>query len=199
MGSGDLIRNSYNIHIPEQGYSGGIGVASGGGGGGGGGAGGVGEPGGRNGAPEGNGGIGIQINITGNTYYYSDGGGGGHGLTTVGGSGGGGYGQSGGNGTNATYSGGGGGGGGGSWGSGGDGYEGIVIIKSYKKQEKKYINNSLQFDNLKIHNVRIYKNPNILYDIIHSQDGRLYGVGSINKKVLLLKQENYIPNIFMIY
>jgi len=51
-------------------------------------------------------------------------------------------------------------------------------------------NNSLQFDSLKINNVRTYKNPNILYDIIHSQDGRLYGVGSINKKVLLLKQNN---------
>jgi hypothetical protein len=36
----------------------------------------------------------------------------------------------------------------------------------------------------------IDKNPNILFDIIQSQDGRLYGVGSINKNITLLKQTN---------
>ncbi len=34
------------------------------------------------------------------------------------------------------------------------------------------------------------KNPNILFDIIQSQDGRLYGIGSINNKITLLKQTN---------
>ena len=36
----------------------------------------------------------------------------------------------------------------------------------------------------------INKNPNKLFDIIQSQDGRLYGVGSINNKITLLKQTN---------
>ena len=50
--------------------------------------------------------------------------------------------------------------------------------------------NRLQFDSLKQNDKDNYKNPNILYDIIQSQDGKLYGIGSINKKVLLLKQSN---------
>ena len=36
----------------------------------------------------------------------------------------------------------------------------------------------------------IYKNPNIIYDVIFSYDSRLYGVGSINNNVVLLKQSN---------
>ena len=39
-------------------------------------------------------------------------------------------------------------------------------------------------------NNKTYKNPNILYDVIHSQDGRLYGIGSVNNKIILLKQKN---------
>ena len=97
-----------------------------GGGGGGGGAGGSGFD-----SPNGNGGIGRQIIITGTNTYYAGGGGGGHGNTTSGGSGGGGAGSPGGNGLNATFYGGGGGGGGGNWGAGGSGFVGIVI-KRYK-------------------------------------------------------------------
>ena len=34
------------------------------------------------------------------------------------------------------------------------------------------------------------KNPNIIYDIIYDIDQKLYGVGSIDNKIILLKQEN---------
>ena len=33
-------------------------------------------------------------------------------------------------------------------------------------------------------------NPSILYDIIYSQDGKLYGIGGLNKQITLLKQSN---------
>ena len=50
--------------------------------------------------------------------------------------------------------------------------------------------NSLQFDSLEKDGKKTYTNPNILYDIIQSQEGKLYGIGSINNKILLLKQSN---------
>lgn len=34
------------------------------------------------------------------------------------------------------------------------------------------------------------KNPNILYDVIYDTDQKMYGIGSINNNIILLKQEN---------
>jgi hypothetical protein len=121
LGTGDQIRETYNVPTTGQGNLGGLGTASQGGGGGGG-SGGA-------GVNSGNGGIGTQINITGTNLYYAGGGGGGHNPSgTSGGLGGGGsatfY-----IGNNATYYGGGGGGGGANWGVGGNGFEGVVIIR----------------------------------------------------------------------
>jgi hypothetical protein len=121
LGTGDQIRETYNVPTAGQGNLGGLGTASVGAGGGGG-SGGA-------GVNSGNGGIGTQINITGTNLYYAGGGGGGHVLNgTSGGLGGGGsatyY-----IGNNATYYGGGGGGGGANFGDGGNGFEGIVIIR----------------------------------------------------------------------
>ena len=42
------------------------------------------------------------------------------------------------------------------------------------------------FDNIN----NIYKNPNIIYDVIFAYDSRLYGVGSVNNNIVLLKQVN---------
>ena len=143
LGTSDISRDPANVHVDGQGYSGGIGVASGAGGGGGGGAGGAGGDG-----LSAVGGVGREIAITGTPTYYSGGGGGGHSPNKDGGLGGGGRGSQGGNGLDATFYGGGGGGGGGSWGAGGDGYEGIVIIRydttslTYKLKEWKYSNTS---------------------------------------------------------
>jgi len=131
LGTSDRIRNIG--FTTGQGNQGGLGaIANGssdsglgdGGGGGGGGAGGAGFD-----SPNGNGGVGRQIDITGTNTYYAGGGGGGHGNNSLGGLGGGGAAFPSGNGSNATFFGGGGGGGGGSSGSGGSGFAGIVIIR----------------------------------------------------------------------
>ena len=60
-------------------------------------------------------------------------------------------------------------------------------LKRSTKSLKSILNKSA---NINFDNNNIDKNPNILYDIIQSQDGRLYGVGSINKNITLLKQTN---------
>jgi hypothetical protein len=163
LGTSDTTRDPANVHVDGQGYSGGIGIASGQGGGSGGGAGGPGIDG--NTIEQADGGIGKKINITGSEIYYAGGGGGGHNyinntwITTSGGLGGGGRGSGLGNGYDATYYGGGGGGGGGNWGAGGDGYEGIVIIR-YKMGK-----NTQTFHNLfkNTNNVILYS-TNITYD-----------------------------------
>ena len=101
--------------------------------GGGGGAGGVGGNGSS--TKGGDGGVGLQVNITGTNVYYAGGGGGisdDDNISTtngIGGLGGGGNGSTSGNGFNGTNGLGGGGGGGGTSGSGGNGGSGIVIIK----------------------------------------------------------------------
>jgi len=131
LGTSDKIRNIG--FTAGQGNKGGLGAlanraadagAGDGGGGGGGGAGGSGFD-----SPNGTGGIGRQIIITGTNTYYAGGGGGGHGNNSSGGLGGGGEGRAGGKGLNATFFGGGGGGGGGGYGDGGSGFAGIVIIR----------------------------------------------------------------------
>jgi hypothetical protein len=101
--------------------------------GGGGGAGGVGNNGSS--TKGGDGGVGLEVNITGTNVYYAGGGGGisdDDNISTtngIGGLGGGGNGSTSGNGFNGTNGLGGGGGGGGTSGSGGNGGSGIVIIK----------------------------------------------------------------------
>ena len=140
LGSGDISRESANIHIDGQGYSGGNGGGTYGGGGGGG----AGGPGGNANNNAGVGGVGREIDITGIATYYAGGGGGGFGkvnnswTNADGGLGGGGRGSAIGNGLDATYYGGGGGGGGANWGSGGNGGSGVVIIR-YKVNPSEYV------------------------------------------------------------
>jgi hypothetical protein len=123
-----------NVGTTGQGYNGGNSFdhpsyASGGGGG----AGGVGGNGSS--TKGGDGGVGLEVNITGTNVYYAGGGGGisdDDNISTtngIGGLGGGGNGSTSGNGFNGTNGLGGGGGGGGTSGSGGNGGSGIVIIK----------------------------------------------------------------------
>ena len=152
--------------------------------GGGGGAGGIGGIG--SGTIAGNGGIGLQVNITGTNTYYAGGGGGGayadgtynNTAAGTGGLGGGGNGSLGGNnaisGTNNTGGGGGGAGGGGSGGTGGSG---VVIIR-YSTQ---YRNNQINF--------LVNSNGNVGIGTINPSS-KLNVIGTINSTGLIVNNIN---------
>jgi len=153
--------------------------------GGGGGAGGVGGIG--SGTIAGNGGIGLQVNITGTNTYYAGGGGGGayvdgtynNTVAGTGGLGGGGNGSLGGNnGTSGTNNTGGGGGGcGGPGGSGGTGGSGVVIIR-YSTQ---YRNNQINF--------LVNSNGNVGIGTVNPSS-KLNVIGTINSTGLIVNNIN---------
>lgn len=61
-------------------------------------------------------------------------------------------------------------------------------LKRTNTDIKSILNNKLEFDYDTVEGNS--KNPNIIYDIIYNNDGKMYGIGSINNVITLLKQEN---------
>ena len=69
----------------------------------------------------------------------------------------------------------------------------LVINRNLELKRTKYSINGILFENKSYSYDSIddkIKNPNIIYDVIYDTDQKLYGIGSINNNIVLLKQEN---------
>lgn len=69
----------------------------------------------------------------------------------------------------------------------------LVINRKHELKRTQHSINDILFENKPFTYDTVedkVKNPNIIYDVIYDTDQKLYGIGSINNNVVLLKQEN---------